>query len=99
MPLKQLQWLTPFDEESRATSSARTSKGAGAYGTRIRCNSTWRVIVPADGTRTATVGNGDFGTFAVFVGQLSDKPLLASIRSCGVSGAKNNGGSKNYVLI
>jgi hypothetical protein len=34
-----------------------------------------------------------------FVGQLSDKPLLASICLCGVSGAKNNGGSKNYVLI
>jgi hypothetical protein len=64
MPLKELQWLTPFDEESRATSSARTSKGAGAYGTRIRCNSIWSVIVPADGTRTATVGNGDVGTSA-----------------------------------
>jgi hypothetical protein len=36
---------------------------------------------------------------AVFVGQLSDKPLLASTILCGVSGAKNNGVSKNYVLI
>src|SRR6266446_7844475 len=34
--LKELEWLTPFDEWSRATSSARTWKGAGAYGTRIR---------------------------------------------------------------
>jgi hypothetical protein len=34
------------------------------------------VIVPADGTRAATVRNGDFGTSPVF-GQLSDKPLLA----------------------
>src|SRR4029450_482262 len=48
------------------------------------------VIVPADGTRAVTVGNGDFGT--AFVGQLSDKPLLASICLCGMSGAKNNGG-------
>jgi hypothetical protein len=67
MPLKELQWLTPFDEESRATSSARTSKGAGAYGTRIRCNSIWSVIVPADGTRTATVGR-DFGTSPFLLG-------------------------------
>ena len=67
MPLKELQWLTPFDEGSRATSSART-KGAGAYGTRIRCNSIWSVIVPADGTRTATVGNGDFGTSPFLLG-------------------------------
>src|SRR5437868_10464108 len=36
--------------------------GAGAYGTRIRMQLIWNVIVPADGTRTATVGNGDFGT-------------------------------------
>jgi hypothetical protein len=68
MPLKELQWLTPFDEGSRATSSARTSKGAGAYGTRIRCNSIWSVIVPADGTRAATVGNGDFGTSPFLLG-------------------------------
>ena len=38
----------------------------------------WSVIVPADGTRAATVGNGDFGTSAFF-GLLSDKPLLACI--------------------
>jgi hypothetical protein len=61
------------------------------------CNSIWSVIVPADGTRAATVCNGDFGTSPIF-GQLSDKPLLASIGSCGVSGAKNNGGSRNYAL-
>ena len=36
---------------------------------------------------------------AVFVGQLSDKLLLASIWLCGVSSAKNNGGSRNYALI
>jgi hypothetical protein len=41
-------------------------------------NSIWSVIVPADGTRAATVGNGDFGTSAFF-GLLSDKPLLACV--------------------
>jgi hypothetical protein len=32
-------------------------------------------------------------------GQLSDKPLLASISLCGVSDVKNNGGLRNYALI
>jgi hypothetical protein len=36
-------------------------------------NSILNVIVPADGTRAATVGNGDFGTSPIF-GQLSGKP-------------------------
>jgi hypothetical protein len=36
------------------------------------------VFVPADGTRAATMRNGDFGTSPIF-GQLSDKPLLAYI--------------------
>jgi hypothetical protein len=34
--LKELEWLTPFDEGSHATSSARPWEGAGAYDTRIR---------------------------------------------------------------
>jgi len=38
-------------------------------------------------------GHGDFGTSAFF-GQLSDKPVLARIRSHGVRGAKRNGWSK-----
>jgi hypothetical protein len=42
------------------------------------CNSIWSGIVPADGTRAATIRNGDFGTSPIF-GQLSHKPLLASI--------------------
>ena len=54
--------------------------------------------MPADGTRAATVGNGDFGTSPIF-GQLSDKPLLASIWLCGVSDVNNNGVSTNYVLV
>jgi hypothetical protein len=40
------------------------------------------VIVPADGTRAATVGNGDFGTSPIF-GQLPGKLLLARIQQLG----------------
>ena len=45
--LKERAWLSPFDEGSRATSSARTweGAGAGAYGTRIRCNSLFGVLL------------------------------------------------------
>jgi hypothetical protein len=43
--------------------------------------------VPADGTRAANVGTGDFGTSPIFM-QLSDKPLLASVRLFGVSERK-----------
>jgi hypothetical protein len=66
--LKELEWLTPFDEGSHATSSARTWEGAGAYGTRIRMQTLFGVLLPADGTRTATVGNGDFGTSPLLLG-------------------------------
>jgi hypothetical protein len=48
-----------------------------------KCNSIWSIIVPADGTRAAILGNGDFGTSPIFV-QLSDKPLLASAWVLGV---------------
>jgi len=51
------------------------------------CNSIWNVIMPTDGTRDATVWNGDFGTSPIF-GQRSDKPLLASIKLRGVSERK-----------
>jgi hypothetical protein len=43
--------------------------------------------VPTDGTRAANVGTGDFGTSPIFV-QLSDKPLLVSTLSVGVSERK-----------
>jgi hypothetical protein len=58
--------------------------GSGVSG----CNSIWSVIVPADGTRAATVRNGDFGTSPIF-GQLSDKPLLASLWLSGARVVKN----------
>jgi hypothetical protein len=47
----------------------------------------WRIIYAADSNRAANLGTGDFGTSPVFV-QLSDKPLLASIRVCRVTELK-----------
>jgi len=44
--------------------------------------------VPADGTRAATLEKRRLRYVAAFVGQLSDKPLLASIWLRGVSERK-----------
>jgi len=55
--------------------------------------------VPADGTRAATLEKRRLRYVAAFVGQLSDKPLLASIIHVGCRNALHNGGSRNYVLI
>ena len=41
-------------------------------------NSLFEAIVPTDDTRAANMRDRDFGTSPIF-GQLSDKPLLASI--------------------
>jgi hypothetical protein len=41
--------------------------------------------VPADGTRAAALEKRRLRYVAAFVGQPSDKPLLASILLCGVS--------------
>ena len=54
-------------------------------------NSIRSVVVPADGTSAATVGNGDFGT-SPFFGQLSGQQLPACTWSRGVPGVKHNGG-------
>ena len=78
--------------------SRRGNLGASAHDTAPERTSILNVIVPADGTRAATVGNGDFGTSPIF-GQLSDKRLLACTGLCGVSDVKNNGGLRNYALI
>jgi hypothetical protein len=57
--------------------------------TRAEHNSTWSVIVPADGTCAATWReNGDFGMSPIY-GQLSDKPRLAFAYSHGVPGMKH----------
>ena len=47
----------------------------------------WRISYAADSNRAANLGTGDFGTSPVFV-QLSDKPLLASIKVCVVKELK-----------
>jgi hypothetical protein len=77
--------------------------GAGPHGTRSRTQLHLilfgAVIVPADGTRAATVEKRRLRYVAAFVGQLSDKPLLASIIHVGCRNALHNGGSRNYVLI
>jgi hypothetical protein len=58
---------SPFDETQAFTAPAREP------------NPIWSVsFVPTDGTRAANMGDRDFGTSPIF-GQLSDKPLLASI--------------------
>ena len=51
-------------------------------------NSIWSVIVPADGTRAAALEKRRLRYVAAFVGQLSDKPLLASVLLHGVSERK-----------
>jgi len=61
--------------------------GTGAHGTCIQTQLYLECIVPADGTRAANVGTGDFGTSPIFM-QLSDKPLLAIIWLFGVSERK-----------
>jgi hypothetical protein len=53
--------------------------------------------VPADGTKAATLQNGDFGA-SPFFEQLSDKPQLVCNWLSGLSDAKHNSGSRNYSL-
>ena len=69
--------LSPFDARD-----PRRYPGAGAHGPAPERNSILNVIVPADGTRAATVGNGDFGTSPIF-GQLPGKLLLARVQQVG----------------
>ena len=88
LPTSHVRLHSRLSRASESIRSMTTRSGSGRN--FIRCNSIWSVIVPADGTRTATVGNGDFGKSPF---------LLGSSRTSRCSGAKNNGGSKNYVLI
>ena len=73
--------LSPFDARDPRRKQAGYP-GAGAHGPAPERNSILNVIVPADGTRAATVGNGDFGTSPIF-GQLPGKLLLARIQQLG----------------
>jgi hypothetical protein len=58
--------------------------GANANPAFERNTLLYSVIVPADDTRAATLEKRRLRYVAAFVGQLSDKPLLASIYSRGV---------------
>jgi hypothetical protein len=62
----------------RERRAAQHAAGSGAEATTPTSarNSIWSVIMPADGTRAASAGNGDFGRSPIF-GQLSGEPLLA----------------------
>jgi hypothetical protein len=78
----------------RARRSVRTRTGCGVLtAPASERNSIWSVIVPADGTRAAIAGTQRL-RYVCFFGQLSNKPVLARIRSHGVRGAKRNGWSK-----
>ena len=79
--------------ETRAAQRAAAT-GADAQDSHRNATYFWIVIVPADGTRAANVGTGDFGTSPIFV-QLSDKLRLVRIRSHGESHLKRNGASTN----
>jgi hypothetical protein len=57
--------------ETRAASSARSTKAPDAHDTRAKRSSILSVVVPADGTSAASGGNGDFGT----------SPILGSSRA------------------
>jgi hypothetical protein len=64
--------------------AARGRRGAGAYGTRIRMQLYLECYCAYRRHQGCHCINGDFGASPIF-GQLSDKPLLASIWLCGVS--------------
>jgi hypothetical protein len=78
---------------TRAASTARTWEPV-PLAPAPESNSIWSIITPADGTRAANVGTGDFGTSPIFV-QLSDKPLLASVYLFGVPERKAQWRVKN----
>jgi hypothetical protein len=68
-----------FRLSMRGTRPAQAHKPAGVLAAPASGrNSIRSVVVPADGTSAATVGNGDFGT-SPFFGQFSGKQLPARI--------------------
>jgi hypothetical protein len=75
--LLELVRHSPFDERQAGVRGQCPKAWALVAPARER-NSSRSVIVPADGTRTANGGTGNFGSPPIFV-QSSDKPLLVSI--------------------
>jgi hypothetical protein len=83
----------------RTPQAARGRRGAGAYGTRIRMQLYLECYCACRRYQDCHCGERRLRYVAAFVGQLSDKPLLACIWLCGVSHVKNNGRSRNYARI
>jgi len=67
-----LAWSAPVScvaRSMRGTRVAQTRTGCGVLtASASERNSICSVIVPADGTRAATVGSGDFGTSPLCLG-------------------------------
>ena len=81
--------VSPFRCVGRAPRCADTHRMGVLTALASERSSISSVIVPADGTRAATVKKLRY--VCVFFGQLSDKPLLACIWSHGVRTPKRNG--------
>jgi hypothetical protein len=58
---------------------ADTHRMRGAWGIASERNSICSVIVPADGTRTAIVGSGEFGTSPLYLGSSRASRCFARI--------------------
>jgi hypothetical protein len=71
------------------TASRARHLAAGAHAHAPERNSILNVIVPADGTRAATVENGDFGTSPIFWVALGT-PAACLYSEYGVSDLKHN---------
>ena len=84
MPLKELQWLTPFDEGSRATSSARTWMRRVRMAHASECKLFLECYCACRRYQGRHCGERRLRYVAAFVGQLSDKPLLACDLTYGV---------------
>ena len=78
-----------------ARRAARTRTGCGdAYGTRIRTQLYFKCYCACRRHQGCHCRKTETSVRLRFFGQLSDKPVLARIRSHGVPGAKRNGWSK-----
>jgi hypothetical protein len=71
--------------KGRAPQAGCGRLGDGANATPHSNATLYSCVIVSDGTRAATLEKRRLRYVAAFVGQLLDKPLLASIYSCGVS--------------
>src|ERR1700737_1265326 len=89
MAALELAWLRPCNEMEPAPQAGAETREPVLVAPAPERDSILNVVVPADGTRAATAGNGDFGTSPIF-GQLSGKPAACLCSSYGVWGPKHN---------